>query len=117
LLDQNIDPRVFVSHVLYAHSRLAVDIKNPMALVGSAIMKDPQRGFGGYFDLLAQLHPRELAELINRSYHYAVHYPLEYQSSWRSGDQAWDAAMGQAKVEQLAALVVRLGLTAKKGYR
>ncbi|MGD8751675.1 MAG: DnaA N-terminal domain-containing protein [Anaerolineales bacterium] len=114
LLGWDIDPWVLISHMLYAHSRLATEIRDPLALVGSTILKDPQRGFGGYFDLLAQLRPKDLAELIARSYDYAVRYPLEYQSSWKSGNQAWDAAMGQAKAEQLVALAARLGITANQ---
>jgi len=101
---------VLVSHTLYAHSRNASNVESPMAIVGSALNNDPLSGFGGYYDVLAQLPPRELAKLIEQAYNFAIQYPGDYYHSWQSGNQAWNLAMGQADPKQLHWLAVRLGI-------
>ncbi len=108
--EQQIEAWMLVSHMLYAHSRTAGSIHNPMAIVGSAITNQPESGFGGPYDLLAQLPPKELAGLIEKAHHFAVQYPNEYYHDWTSGNQAWDLAMGQADPQKLLWLAIRLGI-------
>jgi hypothetical protein len=110
LAEWEIDSWILVSHMLYAHSRNASNVQSPMAIVGSALMNDPQNGFGGHYDVLAQLPPRELAGLIKRAHDFAIQYPSDYYHNWQSGNQAWDIAMEKTGAEQLRSLAVRLGV-------
>ena len=110
LQEWDFEAWVLVSHMLYAHSREAKNVDSPMAIVGSALNNDPLSGFGGYYDVLAQLPPRELADLVVRAYNFAIQYPLDYYRNWQSGSQAWDLAMGQADPKQLHWLALRLGV-------
>ena len=96
--------------MLYAHSREASNVDSPMAIVGSALNNDPRSGFGGYYDVLAKLPPRDLAKLIEQAYNFAIQYPYDYYHNWQSGNQAWDLAMGRADPKKLLWLGTRLGM-------
>jgi len=80
------------------------------AIVGSALNNDPLRGFGGYYDILAKLPPKALADLIEGAYNFAIQYPNDYYHNWQSGNQAWDLTMSQADPNKLLWLAVRLGI-------
>jgi hypothetical protein len=110
LQEWKIEAWILVSHTLYAHSREAVNVNSPMALVGSALNNDPLSGFGGHFDVLAQLPPHELADLVKRAHDFAVQYPYDYYHNWQAGNQAWDIAMGKTDAAQLLTLATRLGI-------
>ena len=110
LLEWEIEAWVLVSHMLYAHSREASNVDSPMAIVGSALNNDPQNGFGGYYDVLAQLPPQGLAELIEQAYNFAVQHPYDYSHNWQSGNQVWDLAMKQVDHQKLLWLAIRLGI-------
>jgi hypothetical protein len=110
LLEWEIDAWILVSHMLYAHSREASNVDSPMAIVGSALNNDPLNGFGGHYDVLAQLPPSGLAKLIEQAYIFAIQYPYDYYHNWQSGNQAWDLAMGQADPQKLLWLATRLGI-------
>jgi hypothetical protein len=110
LLERGIESWVLVSHLLYAHSRDAGEVQNPMALVGSALISDPQNGFGGYYNVLAKRPPQELAEMISRAHDFALRYPYDYSQNWQSGNQAWDLCMSRTRPERLQQLACRLGL-------
>jgi len=110
LLEWEIEAWILVSHMLYAHSRQASNANNPMAIVGSALNSDPASGFGGHYDVLAQLPPRALADLIQQAYNFGIQYPNDYYHNWQSGNQAWDLAMAQADPNKLLWLAVRLGI-------
>jgi len=109
LQEWEIEVWVLVSHMLYAHSRGALNVDSPMAIVGSALNNDPLNGFGGHYDVLAQIPPRELAKLIEQAYNFAIQYPYDYHD-WQSGNQAWDQAMGKPDPKQLHSLAFRLGI-------
>jgi hypothetical protein len=104
----NIEPWILISHMLYAHSQNAINVKDPMAIVGSAILKDPSRGYGDPYDILAQMAPRELASLIEQAYEFSVKNPYDF--NWRSGNQAWDGAIAKTAPERLLSLATRLGI-------
>ncbi len=110
LQEWDIKAWVLVSHMLYAHSREASNVDSPMAIVGSSLNNDPLSGFGGHYDILAQLPPGGLAELIEQAYNFAIQYPYDYYHNWQSGNQAWDMAMGQADPQKLLWLALRLGI-------
>ncbi|MFN2305182.1 MAG: hypothetical protein ACK2TV_15750, partial [Anaerolineales bacterium] len=80
------------------------------AIVGSALNNDPLNGFGGHYDVLAQLPPGELAKLIEQAHNFAIKYPHDYYHNWQSGNQTWDLVMGQASPQQLYWLAIRLGI-------
>jgi hypothetical protein len=110
LQEWEINAWILVSHMLYAHSREASNVNSPMAIVGSALNNDPLSGFGGHYDILAQLPPRALAELIEQAYNFSIQYPYDYYHNWQSGNQAWDMAMAQADPQKLLWLAIRLGI-------
>jgi hypothetical protein len=110
LLEREIEPWILVSQMLYAHSREATNANSPMAIVGSALNNDPFSGFGGHYDVLAQLPPKVLADLIKGAYSFAIQYPNDYYHNWQSGNQAWDLAMSRADPNKLLWLAVRLGI-------
>jgi hypothetical protein len=111
LQEWEMEAWVLVSHMLYAHSREAANVDSPMAIVGSALNNDPLSGFGGYYDVLAQLPPRELVKLIEQAYNFASQSPVDYfYQNWRSGNQAWDLAMSKTDPKQLHWLAFRLGI-------
>jgi hypothetical protein len=110
LKEFRIEPWILISHMLYAHSHNALNVKDPMAIVGSAILKDPSRGYGAPYDILAQLPPRELASLIEQAYEFSVKNPYDYDRKWRSGNQAWDGAIAKTAPERLLSLATRLGI-------
>jgi hypothetical protein len=96
--------------MLYAHSREATNANSPMAIVWSALNHDPLSGFGGHYDVLAQLPPKVLANLIQEAYNFAIQYPNDYYHNWQSGNQVWDLAMAQADPNKLLWLAIRLGI-------
>jgi len=111
LQEWEVEAWVLVSHMLYAHSRAASGVDSPMAIVGSALNNDPLNGFGGYYDVLAQLPPKDLAVLIEQAYNFATRHPREYYYQDRqSGNQAWDLAMAKTDPKQLHWLALRLGI-------
>ena len=111
LKEQGIEAWVLVSHMLYAHSREASNVSNPMAIVASSIFDDPLSGHGGYHDALAKLPPGELAALIQEAHNMALDDAANYYHFWRSGNQAWDAVMLGTPPEILNILAIRLGIT------
>jgi len=110
LQEWEIESWILVSHMLYAHSRDASNVNSPMAVVGSALKNDHLSGFGGHYDVLAQLNPRVLSELVGDAYNFAIQNPYEYYHGWKSGNRAWDMVMAQTDPQKLLWLAVRLGI-------
>jgi hypothetical protein len=106
LLAKNASVNAFVSWLLYTSSPAGDGIQNPLAFALASLRDFPDRGAGGAYDQLADLHPAELIKLVRWSVKQVDRkYTLQVASS---GNELWDKAMGASERHAIL-LAVLLG--------